>query len=162
MPSYNGGVKFLLRDYRPGDVDSLWRIDQECFEAGIAYSMEEMLAYLGQKGAFALVAEQLRGGDATGFVIGQAVARGQGRASFGYVITIDVLAEGRRSGLGSLLLGAAESRMRRAGCRKVVLEAAVDNAAALAFYKRHGYSVVATHPGYYLDGKDAYEMEKAL
>ncbi len=155
-------MKFLLRDYRPADLEPLWQIDQKCFEAGIAYSKQDMVAYLGQPGAFALVGEPVGGGEASGFVIGQVVGRGRGRASFGYVVTIDVLAEARRSGLGSLLLGAAENQMRHSGCRKVVLEVAVNNAAALPFYERHGYTVVARHAGYYSDGKDAYEMEKGL
>jgi [ribosomal protein S18]-alanine N-acetyltransferase len=155
-------VQFRLRDYRPGDLETLWRIDQECFEAGIAYSVEEMRFYLRQPGAFALVAEPVGGGDAAGFIVGQAAAARRAVTPLGYIITIDVLAGARRSGLGSQLLAAAEEHMRRAGCWRVVLEAAVDNAAALAFYKRHGYAVVATHPGYYSNGVDGHEMEKAL
>ena len=159
---YNGGVSFHLRDYRPGDLETLWRIDQQCFEAGIAYCREEMRWYLAQPGAFALIAEPVDGGETAGFIIGQSISGRRTATPLGYVITIDVLVSGRRSGLGSLLLGAAEDRMRQAGCRKVVLETAVNNAAALAFYERHGYTVLTTHPGYYSNGVDAYEMEKAL
>ncbi len=42
------------------------------------------------------------------------------------------------------------------------LETAVDNLAALAFYKRHGYSVVRTWPRYYSNGVDALVMKKEL
>ena len=42
------------------------------------------------------------------------------------------------------------------------LETAVDNVAALSFYKRHGYSVVRTWPRYYSNGVDALVMRKEL
>lgn len=156
-------MKFQLRDYRPGDLEMLWRIDQLCFEPAIAYSLEDMQAYLAQPGTFALVAEPESGGDAAaGFIIAQAVARRRSSSPLGYVITIDVLQAARRSGLGSILLAASEERLVRDGCQKVALEVAVNNAAALDFYQRHGYAIVATHPGYYSNGLDAYKMEKKV
>jgi len=39
---------------------------------------------------------------------------------------------------------------------------AVDNHPAIAFYKRHGYSIVGTIPRYYLGSLDALRMEKIL
>jgi ribosomal protein S18 acetylase RimI-like enzyme len=64
--------------------------------------------------------------------------------------------------MGSRLLQAAEERLRSGGSRAVGLETAVDNLAALAFYKRHGYSVIRTWPRYYSNGVDALVMKKAL
>jgi ribosomal protein S18 acetylase RimI-like enzyme len=83
------------------------------------------------------------------------------RAS-GHIITIDVITEARRSGVGSLLLQAAEHRLRAAGCQRVGLETAVDNLSALSFYKRHGYVVARTWPRYYSNGIDALVMKKQL
>ena len=80
----------------------------------------------------------------------------------GHIITIDVLKEFRRSGLGSQLMAAAEQRMRAAGCPAVILETAVDNATALAFYKRHQYFLVKTLPRYYATGVDAFVLKKDL
>ena len=80
----------------------------------------------------------------------------------GHVITIDVDHGARRSGVGSLLLRAAEDRLRAEGSRAVGLETAVDNLAALAFYKRHGYNVIRTWPRYYSNGVDALVMRKEL
>ena len=42
------------------------------------------------------------------------------------------------------------------------LETAVDNLAALSFYKRHGYNVIRTWPRYYSNGVDALVMKKEL
>ncbi len=80
----------------------------------------------------------------------------------GHIITIDVIASARRFGVGSLLLGTAEDRLRAAGCRSIELETAVDNSSALAFYKRHGYSVIKTFPRYYSNGVDALVLQKDL
>jgi ribosomal-protein-alanine N-acetyltransferase len=65
-------------------------------------------------------------------------------------------------GVGSQLLQAAEDRLRAAGSKVVGLETAVDNLSALAFYKRHGYTVIETVPRYYSTGVDALRMKKDL
>ena len=144
-----------IREYRPSDFETLWKIDQVCFAQGISYTRRELAFYIGQKRGFTLVAET--DGKIVGFVVIDRDREGQG-----HVITIDVLPEARRSGLGSQLMTAAEERLRTLGCSTVFLEAAVDNAAALAFYKRHGYSVVQTIPRYYLDSIDALVLVKDL
>lgn len=92
-----------------------------------------------------------------GFIVAEAGARARG-----HIITIDVSAEARRFGVGSLLLRAAEDRLIMTGCRVVELETAVDNTSALSFYKRHGYSVIRTFPRYYSNGVDALVLEKTL
>lgn len=146
---------FVIRDFKPEDFETLWRMDQECFPPGISYSQKELKHYIGRRGAFTLVAGDRDGGSATGFIVAN-------EGVVGHVITIDVQASARRSGVGSLLLRAAEDRLRRVGSRAVGLETAVDNHVALAFYKRHGYSVVKTWPRYYSNGVDALVMKKAL
>jgi len=155
LARYNIGVSFVIRDFQPGDFETLWRMDQECFPPGIAYSKEELKAYVRHRGAFTLVAMDSDQGKPAGFI---AVHAGPA----GHVITIDVIASARRSGVGSLLLQAAEERLRAGGSRAVGLETAVDNLAALSFYKRHGYSVIRTWPRYYPNGVDALVMRKEL
>jgi ribosomal-protein-alanine N-acetyltransferase len=149
--------EFAIRDSTPEDFEALWRLDQECFPAGIAYSKNELGSYIRHRGAFTLVAvDTATAGKA---IAGFIVAYG-GRT--GHVITIDVAPKARRSGVGSLLLRAAEERLAAAGIRAVGLETAVDNLGALSFYKRHGYSVIRTWPRYYSNGVDALVLEKEL
>lgn len=156
-------MAFAVRDFRPENLDTLWRIDQACFPPGISYSRQELKFYVRRHGAITLVAA----GDpeasdtystpveVAGFIVAQS-------GSTGHIVTIDVIASVRRSGVGSLLLRAAEDRLRRTGSRAVGLETAVDNLSGLAFYKRHGYSVVKTIPRYYSNGVDALVLEKDL
>jgi ribosomal-protein-alanine N-acetyltransferase len=153
---------FTIREYRKNDFSRLWEIDQKCFPAGISYSQPELLFYMRRPRAFTLVvevagAEAAFGNDGVtaGFIVAEA-----GRA--GHIITIDVLKEFRRNGLGSRLMAAAEERLRSDGCASVILETAVDNEAALAFYKRHQYFLVKTIPQYYATGVDALVLKKDL
>lgn len=148
-------MAFVIRDFQPKDFDTLWQMDQECFPPGIAYSKTDLAAFMRNRGAFTLIAVNADGGNIGGFI----VASG---APIGHVITIDVAPAARRSGVGSLLLQAAEQRLREKGCGAVGLETAVDNLGALAFYKRHGYSVIRTWPRYYSNGVDALVLKKLL
>jgi ribosomal-protein-alanine N-acetyltransferase len=171
-------VPFTIREFHPTDFDTLWRIDQLCFPPGIAYSRAELKLYIRRRGSFTLLAvdagppesANLDSGKSTknspqiaqanvrvaGFIVGEA-----DRAN-GHIITIDVIAPARRAGAGSLLLRAAEDRLRHANCKSVELETAVDNVSALQFYKRHGYNVIKTFPRYYSNGVDALILQKDL
>ena len=168
-------MTFAIREFEPADFDALWRVDQSCFPPGIAYSRAELRFYIRRRGSFTLVASSaampssgsgqgekksvptsVANSAVSGFIVAEA-NRGSG-----HIITIDVLAAARRAGVGSLLLRAAEDRLRCAQCPSVGLETAVDNVSALAFYKRHGYSVIETLPRYYSNGVDALVLEKNL
>lgn len=174
-PRYNNPVPFTIRDFQPADFDTLWQIDQDCFPPGISYSRAELGYYIRRHASFTLLGIPAATPDSNqrklkknfvpslaanipiaGFIVAESV-----RAS-GHIITIDVVAAARRSGVGSLLLRAAEDRLRQSHCRSVVLETAVDNIPALKFYKLHGYNVIKTHPRYYSNGVDALVLEKSL
>ncbi len=157
------GVRFTVRDYRPQDFNTLWRIDQACFAPGIAYSRLELKAFMRHAGAFTLVAEEALGtGEANeDWILGFLVAE-CGRRKIGHIITIDVRCQARRHRVGSALLDAAQLRLLSARCQLVRLETAVDNAAAISFYKRRGYNVIQTIPHYYSSGVDALMLEKDL
>jgi ribosomal-protein-alanine N-acetyltransferase len=138
-------------------------MDQICFDPQLAYSRPELAVYMRRPGAFTLVAESMTDeasrAIAPAKIVGFIVAEAR-RA--GHIITIDVLPEMRRAGIGSSLLQAAEERLRAAGATVVELETAVDNAAAIQFYKRKEYFVEKTVPGYYSNQLDALVMRKDL
>jgi [ribosomal protein S18]-alanine N-acetyltransferase len=157
---YNVSVLFTVRDYRPEDFESLWRLDQECFPPEISYSRMELKVYMRKRGSFTLVAADANDNATDNNKIAGFIVAHAGRT--GHIITIDVVAAARRSGVGSQLLRAAEDRLRGTGSSTVGLETAVDNISALSFYKRHGYSVVKTWPRYYSNGVDALVLVKNL
>jgi ribosomal-protein-alanine N-acetyltransferase len=125
----------------------------------------ELAFYIRRPGAFTLVAEGGDGGvpgngttqrQILGFIVAEA------RRNTGHIITIDVVAEARRGGIGSSLLLAAEQRLQQAGAVVVELETPVNNATAIRFYKQMGYFVEKTVTGYYSNLTDALVMRKEL
>ncbi len=172
-------MPFIIREYQPSDFDTLWSIDQTCFAAGISYTRAELRLYMRRRASFTLVAVSQESGESddspsatkagqsspgsgssdaiAGFIVAEAGARARG-----HIITIDVIPSARRTGVGSLLLRAAEDRLISVECRSVELETAVDNLSAVSFYKRHEYSVIRTFPRYYSNGVDAFVLEKTL
>lgn len=127
-PRYNDGVRFQLRQFEPADFKILWQIDQACFDPQLAYSQAEMAFYMRRSGSFTLVAEAekkankaedrhrpaktngeslsgIAGNRILGFIIAES------RRRTGHIITIDVVEEARRAGVGSALLQAAEEKL---------------------------------------------------
>jgi ribosomal protein S18 acetylase RimI-like enzyme len=149
-----------VRQYQPQDFSRLLEIDQSCFVAGIAYSKEEMRYFLSMPTAISLVG--LQDEQIVGFIIADRFRPRRASRSMGKIITIDVAPQAQHSGLGTLLMSAAEGELKSAGCVYVSLEVAVDNEPALKFYKKHGYSVLKVLPRYYLDLIDGLLMGKKL
>jgi ribosomal-protein-alanine N-acetyltransferase len=179
---------FCLRDYDKRDFDLLFKLDRLCFEPGIAYSRPELASFIEQRRAYTVVAEWSQPvPDAENIVLDDPSAsepppvtpsRGQPRPprrpiagfvtfhyqrqGYGHVITIDVHPDARRHSLGTLLIQAACERLRKMTAFMVVLEVAVNNHAALAFYDRHGFKRVKVLERYYNRDVDAIFMTKRL
>jgi ribosomal protein S18 acetylase RimI-like enzyme len=151
-------MAIALQPYAPADFESLHAIDQACYPRGIAYSRSTLREFLSLPGAECLVA---RAGQAphatmTGFIIGES------GGTEGRIITIDVLEEYRRGGVGTALLRAMEQRLAARGARRIELETATSNAAGVAFWEHHGYRKTGVLHGYYLGRLDAWKMRKTL
>ena len=147
-------MAFALRQYEPRDFAALYRLDQACFPAGIAYSKATLRYFLEQAGAECLVAGD--GGKIAGFILAEH------NDALAHIVTLDVAESARRQGLGSALLRQAESNLSLAGARTVLLETAVTNEAGIAFWKKHGYRIEAVLKRYYPGKLDAYAMRKIL
>jgi ribosomal-protein-alanine N-acetyltransferase len=143
-----------LRSYRASDFETLYRIDQVCFPEGIAYGRFEMKVYLRAEGSYCLLAES--GGNVAGFILAELAP------DEGHIITLDVLEDYRRQGIGSLLLSAAEKEAVSRGGMRMVLETATTNKAAIALWRKHGYRQLVTIEDYYGRGRDAFRMGKEL
>ena len=143
-----------LRAFEAGDFEALCKIDRACFPRGIAYSRRMMGDLLAMPQADCIVAESKT--SICAFIITLADARE------GHIITLDVLLEYRRARLGTRLLEVAEARLAARGIRSISLEASVENAPAVAFWRNHGYCEERLLKDYYRNGQDAWSMAKRL
>lgn len=78
------------------------------------------------------------------------------------VQTVAVAPSARGCGLGGRLLDRLLGQAGRHGVRRVLLEVAAGNEAALALYGRHGFEQIALRRGYYGPGADAVIMRRIL
>ena len=84
-------------------------------------------------------------------------------ARVGHVISIAVLQEYRRRGIGSALMSEALRVFReRYDVDAVYLEVRVSNQPAINMYERFGFVKARLVKGYYRDGEDAYVMVKRM
>lgn len=77
-----------------------------------------------------------------------------------YSIAVDPDRQGK--GHGIALLRESELEAARRGCDRMTLEVRQDNASAIRFYEKHGYTAVRTLPAYYEDGMAGLKMSRIL
>jgi len=71
-----------------------------------------------------------------------------------HIYRVAVSPEWRRQGIGSQLVGECLQRARRRGVTAALLEVRPSNTEAAALYRRFGFQVIATRPGYYSDSRE--------
>lgn len=147
-------MPLVLRAYDSRDFSALFRLDQSCFPAGIAYSKTTLRYFLSVRSADCLVA--MVDAQIAGFILTEE------NPPLAHVITLDVAEKFRRQRVASTLLAESERTLALRGTRTVLLETATDNAVGVAFWQHRGYGIAATLKRYYLGKLDAYEMRKIL
>lgn len=80
----------------------------------------------------------------------------------GHVISIAVLPEYQRKGMGTALMEETMKNMRLYKAKECYLEVRVTNNPAVMMYEKLGFIITRTSAGYYADGEDAYVMSKKL
>ncbi|MFZ0211690.1 MAG: N-acetyltransferase [Candidatus Acidiferrales bacterium] len=154
-------MSFTVRKYHAGDFETLYGIDRICYSPEIAYTREELHWYLNLPCADCLVAQVRNSSkDTRKRTVGFIIAASQ--KTHGHIITIDVIRNHRRAGVGTSLLRKAENNLLRRGVREVWLETATDNEPAIAFWQKHGYRNRGRLRNYYPGGLDAFSMSKPL
>jgi tRNA threonylcarbamoyl adenosine modification protein YeaZ len=137
-----------LRLARSDDLAVLASIHGESFLAG--WDAQSIGTSLGLPGAAALVVELA--GNIYGFVMFQHIA---GEAE---VLTLCVSPNFRRQHFGQQLLLGAIEHLQAVQTKKLFLEVAADNPAALSLYGRHGFVQTGLRRGYYQrSGKPAVD-----
>ncbi len=78
------------------------------------------------------------------------------------ILTVVVAQARRRAGIGAALVEAATAEARTRRCERVLLEVRASNAAALALYRRAGFTEDGLRRGYYSDPtEDAVLMSRS-
>jgi ribosomal-protein-alanine N-acetyltransferase len=144
---------------RLADLDVLMRYEDEMFgsEAWSRQSYIDELADTELRDY--LVAEGTGGG--TGVVLGSGGL--MTIAETAQILTVGVLPNARRQGIGSLLVRALVARARERRADEVLLEVRVDNDAAKKLYESEGFTTLGLRRGYYEHGRvDALTMRLGL
>ncbi len=113
-------------------------IHRRCFEE--AWSEAALAALLVQPGSSGRIAVC---GDPVGFALCRRVVDEM------EILTLGVMPDARRQGIATRLLQSVLEGAREANLRRVFLEVAVTNGAALRLYERAGFRPVGQRPRYY-------------
>ncbi|MBI1759679.1 MAG: ribosomal protein S18-alanine N-acetyltransferase [Actinobacteria bacterium] len=144
---------------RTSDVPAVAELEGVLF-AEQPWSARMLTDELTLPGRYYLVAVGGAGGTASG---GAIVGYG-GLADFGveaHIMTLGVRTDWQRAGLGGRLLAGLLAEADRRQVHQVLLEVAVDNAAARRLYTRAGFRPVGVRKGYYeATGTDAVVMAR--
>ncbi len=138
----------------PRDAEAVARLHALSFYRG--WPREDIEAYLLDPDTPTLVAC-----DARRTIAGFAMLRLLGDDAELMTIAVGRKYQGR--GVGAALLRAAIEDLRMTPSRRLVLEVATDNPAALRLYRRHGFDTVGERQGYYArpDGAPATALVMA-
>lgn len=134
-------------------AEDLAAVHAACFDAPRPWSAVEFTKILGMPHVFLLTQDG-------GFLVGRAVG---GEAE---LLTLAVPKAARKQGIGALLLEAFLHQARLLGTEDAFLEVAHHNEAAIALYKKFGFSKVAERKAYMTDvaglKHDAYIMRREI
>jgi len=154
---------FSLRRFRPDDLDRVMHINQVCLPENYAtYFFMDLYERFPET---FIVAEE------DGAIVGYVMCRIEtglpdfgllGIAKKGHVISVAVLPERQRRGIGTALMKEALSGMRFYKAKECYLEVRVSNTSAVGLYKELGFESLRIVRGYYADGEDAYVMSLKL
>jgi ribosomal-protein-alanine N-acetyltransferase len=160
----NGGNFINIRNAEKDDLIKVIEINRRCLPENYSYTFFEAILRDYPKSFF--VAETYEG-EIVGYVMCR-VERVSKISSFrlkksGHIISIAVIPEYRRMGIGKLLmLNALKSLKEEYGCEESFLEVRVSNKIAIKLYLDLGYKIVDILKSYYIDGEDAYMMSRIL
>jgi ribosomal-protein-alanine N-acetyltransferase len=148
----------VIADARPMDATPLAAIHATGFERGWdALEFERLLA---DRLILAHLARPGGRGTPTGFAMSRVVL------DEAEILTVAVAPSARRAGLATTLLLHHLGRLAAGGAKKVFLEVAEDNVAAIRLYQRQGFGEIGRRTAYYARAKGppatAIVMERLL
>ena len=156
-------MTFALRRFKPSDLEQVMHINRVCLPENYTTSFF-MNLYQRFPETF-IVAEE--NGDVVGYIMcrietGIPSFKLLGITRKGHVISIAVLPEHQRGGIGYALMREAMHAMVNYKAKECYLEVRASNAPAVNLYKKMGLEIIRTVTGYYADGEAAYMMARKL
>lgn len=155
--------RYKIRECRKEDLEEVIAINRRCLPENYAsIFFEEMrekypdLFYVAEVDG-KIVGYVMCREEAAGLDLPRLRARRRG-----HIISIAVLPEYRRRGIGRALLAKALESMRMRNLEECILEVRVSNTAAINLYRKLGFETVSQIPFYYMDGEHAYLMRAKL
>lgn len=131
-----------LRQFRfPEDYDAavrLWRSMEKGVRIGASDTPAEIEKKLRRDADLFVVAE------ADGELIGTVIGGFDGRRGMIYHLAVNTAFRGQ--GIGEMLMNEVEERLRAKGCRRCYLMVTPDNAEAMHYYEKRGWSRMDVHP----------------
>ena len=148
-----------IRRAEPSDLISVMEINLKTLPEHYSdYFYESLLAELPE--AF-LVAEI--GGKHVGYIMcktefGFSNFKKLGFVKKGHVVSIAVVEEHRKKGIGNALVEGSVNRVKLRKCDEFYLEVRCSNTEAVRLYEKQGFVIRQQLNAYYRDGEDAYLM----
>ena len=149
----------IIRRAEPGDLIPVMEINLKTLPEHYSdYFYESLLAEIPE--AF-IVAEV--GGRIAGYIMckteyGFSNFKKLGFVKKGHVVSIAVLDEFRKKGIGKALVEESVKGVRLRNCDEFYLEVRCSNNEAVKLYERLGFAIRQQLNSYYRDGEDAYMM----
>ena len=154
---------FSLRRFQPDDLERIMHINRICLPENYApYFFMDLYERFPET---FIVAEE--DGELVGYVMCR-IETGLpdfgllGIAKRGHVISIAVLPEHQREGIGTALMNEAIVSMRVYKAKECYLEVRVSNTSGVKLYEKLRFEVSRVVHNYYTDGEDAYIMSLKL
>lgn len=154
---------FRLRKFNTNDLERITYINRTCLPEN--YSDYFFVDLHRRFPETFIVAEE--NGEVVGYIMcrietGLSSSIFRGLIKKGHIVSVAVMQEYRRKGIGEALVAKAMENMRLYKAKHCFLEVRVANTAAVDLYKKLGFEVSRTVRGYYADGEGAYVMETKL
>lgn len=154
---------YTLRGFAPSDLEGVININRVCLPENYApYFFIDTFNTLPQS---FIVAESQR--SVVGYIMcriehGFSDLKKLRFAKKGHIISVAVMPDFRRLGIGSALVEQALSALTTLQADECYLEVRITNEPAINLYRRLRFDITRSIPRYYYDGSDAYVMTKEL
>ena len=156
-------VNYNLRLFQPSDLDGVIRINRNCLPEN--YSTAFFMNLFKRFPKTFIVAEL--NNEIVGYIMcrietGIPSFKILGITKKGHVISIAVLPQHHRKGIGIRLIQAATKAMIEYKAKECYLEVRESNISAILLYKKLEFKHARTNRNYYADGEDAFVMALQL